>query len=205
MTRQVKIGLTGGIATGKSTVLRRWQERGAHGVEADQLAHDTLAPGTATWTEVVRVFGDAVVNPDRTINRRALGDIVFNNEPQRLALNRIVHPAVRQLWTRWLQEQAATAPDAPAVVAIPLLYEVGAETEFDRVVAVGCSEATQLARLTAKGMTADQARARIRAQWPVTQKMERADFVIWNDGLPAGLERQADLLWQILKENAHAA
>ncbi len=204
MARLVKIGLTGGIATGKSTVLRRWQQAGAQTVEADQLAHQTFEPATATWEEVVRVFGKDILNPDRTINRRKLGDIVFNDEPKRLALNRIVHPAVRQMWSRWLQEQARGGGD-PAVVAIPLLYEVGAEKEFDFVTAVGCSEPTQMARLTAKGMTELQARARVRAQWPLSLKMERAEFVIWNDGQPAVLEQQADIVWQTIKESAHAA
>jgi dephospho-CoA kinase len=200
----IRLGLTGGIATGKSTVANRWQDAGAVVVDSDALAHQTLAPDTPTWAEVARVFGAAVLNSDQTVNRRRLGEIVFHDEAKRQELNQIIHPAVRRLWTAELDRLTREGRTAVAVVAIPLLYEVAAEKEFDYVVAVGCSEPTQLARLAAKGLDETQARARIRAQLPMQTKLDRADFVIWNDGTLPVLDRQADIIWQTIKETHHA-
>ncbi|MCG3150232.1 MAG: Dephospho-CoA kinase [Verrucomicrobiae bacterium] len=191
-----KVGLTGGIAAGKSSVAELWRTRGATIIDSDSLAHATLAPGTPTYRQVVAEFGPDIVNPDGTINRRTLGEIVFNDAARRQKLNNIIHPVVRQQWTQALAETSGVR-----VVVIPLLFEIGAEAEFDTVVVVGCSAPTQLARLTAKGLTEAQAGARIRSQWPMQQKMDRGNFVIWNDGSRAVLDRQAELIWNKLKEN----
>lgn len=198
------IGLTGGIATGKSTVARRWQELGAVAIDADVLAHRTLEPGTPTWEQVVKEFGRAILNADQTVNRRQLGEIVFTDETKRLRLNEIVHPAVRRMWDEELQNIRNDKRTTEAVCVIPLLYEVRAEKEFDCVVTVACSEPTQIARLAAKGLNEQQARARIRAQWPIQKKMDRADYVIWNDGALEQTLRQADIIWATIKENHHA-
>lgn len=202
--RFTKVGLTGGIGTGKSTVAQHWQRQGVAVIDADELAHGTLAPDTPTWRAIVTRFGEGILNADRTVNRPRLADIVFGDETQRAALNAIVHPVVRQRWTEWLAKAAAAGNARAGVVAIPLLYEVGVESEFDVVVCVGCSEATQRARLKAKGLSEAQMQARITSQWPVTRKMERADFVIWNDGTLETLQRQADLIWATIEENHHA-
>ena len=194
--RLTKVGLTGGIAAGKSSVAELWRAHGATVIDADALAHAALAPGTATHRQVVAEFGTGIVNADGTINRRTLGEIVFNDAARRAALNAIVHPVVRRQWTH-----AVAQTTGVSVVVIPLLFEVSAEKEFDVVVVVGCSEATQLARLGTKGLTAPQARLRIRSQWPVQQKMDRGDWVIWNDGSRAVLGRQAEMIWNKLKEN----
>lgn len=204
MEKLIKVGLTGGIATGKTTVLRRWQEAGAAAIDADQLAHQTLDPDTPTWQQVVRVFGNSILNADKTVNRPKLGEIVFGNEQKRLALNRIVHPAVQQMWTQALEQLAREGRAKLVVVSIPLLYEVAAEKQFDCVVVTGCSEQTQLARLASKGLSQSQARARIRAQWPLQLKIDRADFVIWNDGSLQSLLQQADIIWANIKETYHA-
>lgn len=199
-SRFIRVGLTGGIAAGKSTVADLWAKQGARIIDTDQLAHAALAPGTPTYAAVVQAFGPAILAADGTIHRPALADIVFGNEARRLVLNGLVHPAVRQAWQATLAQWDREQPTAPAVVVIPLLYEVGAEREFDRVVVVACSETTQLARLTGKGLTAAQARARIAAQWPVAQKMDRADYVIWNDGSQQVLAEQTRQVWQQIKE-----
>jgi dephospho-CoA kinase len=198
--RLTKVGLTGGIATGKSSVAELWRARGARIIDSDALAHQTLTPGTPTYAAVVAAFGGAIVRPDGTINRPALGEIVFADASRRQVLNGIVHPAVRQMWSAALA--GAQGQVAVAVVTIPLLFEIGAEKEFDVVVVTGCSEATQLARLAGKGMSAAAAQARIRAQLPTQWKLDRGDFVIWNDGTPAVLARQADLVWKNFKEEA---
>jgi len=193
--RLTRIGLTGGIAAGKSTVAEMWRARGATVIDSDVLAHRAQAPGTATYQKIVATFGPAILNPDATINRRQLGEIVFADAARRQALNAIVHPVVRAEW-----QQALAAATTTTVAVIPLLFEVGAEKEFDWVVVVGCSAATQLARLVAKGLTAAQAQARIQAQLPVPTKMDRGDFVIWNDGSLAVLQQQAEMLWTKIKE-----
>ena len=207
MADLIKVGLTGGIATGKSTVAQRWHQNRARVVafiESDELAHRCLEPGTAVWEKVVGYFGRQILRPDRSIDRRQLGEIVFADEPKRLALNQMVHPAVRQLWTQALADLRNDGRTAAAVVAIPLLFETGAEKEFDVVVAVGCSEGTQQQRLMAKGMSEAQAGQRLRAQWPTQRKIDRADYVIWNDGRPELAHQQADIVWAAIEENHYA-
>ena len=194
--RVTRIGLTGGIAAGKSTVAELWRTRGATVIDSDVLAHQALMPGTATYEAIVAEFGSGVVNPDATINRRQLGEIVFADAARRQVLNAIVHPVVRAEWRSALATATGTT-----VVVIPLLFEVGAEKEFDWVVVVGCSPATQQARLVAKGWTAAQAQARIQAQLPLPTKMDRGDFVIWNDGVLAVLQQQSEMLWTKIKES----
>lgn len=201
--RFTRVGLTGGIAAGKSAVAELWRAKGAVVIDSDALAHEALAPGTPTHATVVKEFGAGIVNADGTINRASLGEIVFRDESRRLVLNGLVHPAVRQKRQEALA--AIEHTDAVAVEMIPLLFEVGGEKECDCVVAVACSEATQLARLAAKGLSESQARARIAAQWPVAKKMDRADYVIWNDGSHRVLAEQADTIWNNIKETHHAA
>lgn len=205
MKRLIKVGLTGGIATGKSATLHHWQQAGAAGIDADELAHQALTPQTPTWDEVVRAFGTRILKKDKTVNRQKLGEIVFADEEKRTALNRIIHPAVGRMWSEDIDRLEREGVVEVAVVAIPLLYEVGAETQFDCVVVVGCSEPTQLSRLARKGLSKTQARARIRAQWPLQTKMDRADFVIWNDGTLRVLSDQAGIIWANIKETDHAA
>jgi dephospho-CoA kinase len=189
----IKVGLTGGIAAGKSSVAELWRARGAAIIDSDVLARRALEVGTPTYEATVQEFGREVLNPDGSVNRAALGEIVFNDERQRQRLNAIVHPTVRMMWTTELS--ALPEQTNVAVVVIPLLFEVGAEKEFNCIVAVGCSRASQLARLRAGGLSEAQAQARIDAQWPVQQKLDRADYVIWNDGSRELLARQAEMIW----------
>ena len=204
MKRLIKVGLTGGIATGKSVTLEQWRSQGAASLDADEYAHRALTPDTPTWEEVVRTFGREVLDENGVVNRPKLGDIVFGDEKKREALNRIIHPAVQRMWMEDMERLKREGRAEIAIISIPLLYEVAAETQFDCVVVVGCSEATQLARLARKGLSETQARARIRAQWPLQTKMDRADFVIWNDGSPVVLHRQAGIIWANIKETYHA-
>lgn len=205
MRRLIKVGLTGGIATGKSMTLQRWQQAGAAGIDADELAHQALTPDTPTWGEVVRTFGREILHKDRTVNRRKLGEIVFADDGKRAALNGIIHPAVIKMLTENVEKLEREGEAQVVVASIPLLYEVAVETQFDCVVVVGCSEQTQFSRLARKGLSETQARARIRAQWPLQTKMDRADFVIWNDGASRKLSEQADIIWATIKESTHAA
>jgi len=201
----IRLGLTGGIGAGKSTVAAHWRTRGLPGVDADELAHRTLLPGTATYAAILKEFGTGILNADRTISRSALAAEVFGNEPRRAVLNGIIHPVVRERWHAAVAEFAAAGNVPAVVVSVPLLFEVGLEKEFDFVVVVACSAATQMARLSAKGMSGAQAQARIAAQWPMPRKMGRADWVIWNDGSPRVMAEQADMVWERIKEESHAA
>ena len=199
-----KLGLTGGIASGKSTVATHWRESGAAVIDADELAHQTLRPETPTHLAIVKAFGKEILEENGTINRARLGEIVFANERKRVALNQIVHPAVDQMWKAAVGEIERSGQADVVVLSIPLLYEVGVENEFDQVVVVAASEQTQLSRLAAKGLNVTQARARVQAQWPIQKKMDKADFVIWNDGSLAVLAEQADIIWATIKESHHA-
>jgi len=205
MRRLIKVGLTGGIATGKSKTLEQWKRSGAAVIDADELAHRAIEPETPAWQEVVKTFGKGILNKDRTVNRRKLGDIVFADEGKRTVLNSIIHPAVDRMWTEEVEKLTRDGEAEVVVVTIPLLYEVAVETRFDCVVVVGCSEPTQLTRLAGKGFTELQARARIGAQWPLSTKMDRADFVIWNDGGLRALSEQAGMIWANIKESYHAS
>ena len=204
MKRLLKVGLTGGIATGKSVTLDQWRRAGAMGIDADELAHQALVPETPTWEQVVHKFGKKILKKDRTVDRRKLGDIVFADKKKREALNAIIHPAVAKMWTSEVRKLERQGDASAVVVAIPLLYEVGAEPHFDCVVVVGCSEKAQLARLQRKGLSKVRARVRIDAQWPLPTKMDRADFVIWNDGTLEVLHQQAEIVWATIKESYHA-
>jgi dephospho-CoA kinase len=204
MKRLLKVGLTGGIATGKSLTLDHWRRAGAAGIDADDLAHQALAPDTPTWDKVVRTFGTKILNKDGTVNRPKLGDIVFADERKRATLNDIIHPAVGRMWAEAVETLEHEGNAEVVVTAIPLLYEVAAEAQFDCVVVVGCSEETQLVRLHHKGLNKTRARARIRAQWPLSTKMDRADFVIWNEGALEVLHQQAEIIWATIKESYHA-
>lgn len=197
-----RVGLTGGIATGKSTVAAMWAKHdGVVVIEADHLVHEAYQPGTPTHAAVVQQFGPSILNPDQTINRQRLGDLVFANEQKRLALNQIVHPAVRVMWTTRIEQLCREGHTRIVVAVIPLLFEVGAENDFDYVVTVGCSEGVQRARLQARGLTPERADARILSQWPLRVKLDRADFVIWNDGALALTEKQAEMVWARMQES----
>lgn len=175
------LGLTGGVGMGKSTAARFFQELGAPVVDTDQLARDLTAPGQPALREIAQTFGPAFLTPEGALQRAMLAQLVFSDAAARQKLEAILHPRIRAAWkaeaARW---QAAGAP--VAVVVIPLLYETGAEREVDAVACAACSPQTQAARLAARGWSPEHARQRVAAQWPVEQKIQRADFVIWTEG-----------------------
>jgi dephospho-CoA kinase len=177
----LKVGLTGGIATGKTYVSRRLREAGVPVVDADALARQAVAPGTEGLAAVVHRFGTDVLTADGALDRPALGRIVFADEAARRDLEAIVHPIVRR---RTAEFFAALPADTPVAVAdIPLLFETHRERTFDRVVVVACAPATQLQRLMARdGLSREAAEQRIAAQLPIEEKVRRADYVIHTDG-----------------------
>ena len=187
------IGLTGGIASGKSTVAEILERHGATLLDADRLAREVVEPDQPALVAIREAFGEGVVKPDGTLDRQALAAIVFADPPRRKQLEAIVHPAVRAL-ARLRLRTLAEQPDADrprlVVEAIPLLYEVGLEGEFDEVWVVACSPKEQIARLRQRDdLDLEAARARLAAQWPIADKIARADRVIDNRGSVADLER----------------
>ena len=173
-------------------------KHGGRVIDTDAIAHQALAPRTVTHEAVVRAFGRDILNGDGTINRARLGDIVFADAQQRQRLNAIVHPAVRAAWLGQLDQWRRAGDCGVAMVIVPLLYEVAAQDQFVAVAVVACSEATQRRRLSGRGLSDAQARTRLAAQWPLAAKMERADFVMWNESSLAVLEQQVALVWNRL-------
>ena len=195
------LGLTGGIATGKSLVARTFQELGAVVVDADELAHQVTAPGEPALEEIREAFGPQVFTPSGQLDRRALGRVVFGNAELRRRLEQIVHPRVRERLEEVVARLKAT--EVPLIVLeIPLLFETGEPLLrlIDRVVVVTAPEAVQLQRLMARnGFTDEEARARIGAQMPLALKVARADYVIDNGGSPEETRRQVEHLWEALR------
>jgi dephospho-CoA kinase len=178
----MRVALTGGIATGKSHVRTRFESVGIPTIDADLLARDAVAPGTAGLAAVVRRFGTGVCEADGTLNRRKVGAIVFHDLQARRDLEQIVHPFVREMTERWF---ASLDPERVpfAVADIPLLFESGRESDFDAVIVIACEPETQLRRLMARdGLGEAEARQRIAAQWPLEKKIANADYVIRTDG-----------------------
>lgn len=200
----LKVGLTGNIASGKSTVTDVWRELGAHVVEADDLARRAVEPGTEALEAIRRRWGDAVIGDDGRLDRAALRDIVFRDPLERQRLEQIVHPAVRRL-----RDEAFRAAEASGerlmVADIPLLYEVGMERQFDAVVLVDAPEDVRLERLVRdRGLDAAEARRMIDAQMPSDRKRAHADVVISNDGTVEELHARARAVWGDLLRKAEA-
>lgn len=190
------IGLTGGIASGKSAVADLLAARGAVIVDADVLAREVVEPGTPGLAAIERRFGAEVLRPDGTLDRAKLGAIVFSDAAARADLNEIVHPAVR----RRAAELTAAAPEGAVVVqVIPLLVETGQADAFDLVVLVDADPAVQLGRLMLRnGLSRADAEARVAAQASRAERLAAADVVLDNDGDLAALESQVDALWRCL-------
>ncbi len=195
------LGITGGIATGKSTVTRMLADLGAPTISADTLAHDLLSPGTVTTRAVLDAFPGCVDPADssgQTVDRRALGKIVFADPAARARLEAMTHPAI----VAALRRQAAAWREAEgrcAAAEIPLLFETDLVSLPDRVIVVACGEAAQIARLRARiGVSEEEARARLSAQWPLAEKTARADVVITTDSDLGDTRRQVEALWKTL-------
>lgn len=186
------IGLTGGIACGKSTVAAMLVARGAALVDADQVAREVVMPGEAALSAVVRQFGQAVLAEDGTLNRSALGQLVFGDREQLKKLEAILHPAIRERMQARLRRYEAEDPARLAIADIPLLYETGQADSYPGVLVVYVPQALQLERLLARSpeMTEEQARSRIALQMDIEEKRRRADWVIDNSGTLAETEQQ---------------
>jgi dephospho-CoA kinase len=165
--------------------------------EADEIGHEVLEQDESVKAALIKEFGTAVVSANGQIDRVALGESVFADPGRRLALNRLTHPAILNRLDDWVASQAATAECVIAI--IPLLYEVGAEKAWDKVIGLGAPAAEQLRRLTERGLSQEDALARIGAQMSQAEKLERADFVIYNCGSKSLLEKQVNQVLRIIR------
>lgn len=183
----IVVGVTGGIACGKSEVGRILEGMGYHACDADHVAHALMAKGTAVFKDVVAFFGKRILSDDGEIYRPALGAIVFEDPEKRARLNALVHPAVRTAIERWISERRARGENG--AVQIPLLFESGMnDLGFDGVICVSASDALVLKRLINRGIDHDAAIKRIRSQIPLVEKERLSDFVVRNLGSLQELE-----------------
>ncbi len=197
----LKVALTGGIATGKSHVLEQFRRRGIPCLDADLLAHGVTAAGTEATAAIAARFGTDMLTADGAVDRAKLGPAVFADPAARRELEAIVHPAVYRAIAAGLRAFELLGDGRFAVVDVPLLYETGAEKNFDRVIVTTCPVELQIARLVGRGMTDADARHRLDAQWPSEKKASRADFVIRTDGTFEDTDRQVDEIFQILRSS----
>jgi dephospho-CoA kinase len=192
------VGLTGGIGSGKSTVARMLEKRGAVVFDADVLAREVVEPGTPGHAEVIERFGANVLAPGGELDREALASIVFADPAARRDLEAIVHPEVRRLFADGAEEYEGT--DRVVVLSAPLLVETGMHTAFEVLIVVSATPQTQVERLMRdRGMSEAAVRARIAAQAPLETKSEVADFLLDNEGSAEALERQVDRVWADLQ------
>ena len=194
------IGLTGGVAAGKSTVRETLASR--HGVEAfdaDAFVHRLLQSDSSVAAKINQEFGSRCLGDDGRPDRKALRELVFHDVDARRKLEGILHPLVRAEWLA--RREQCLAKGAHFLADIPLLYETHSDGFFDRVVVVACSPSVQMIRLEARGLSAETAHAMLASQLPMRQKVEEAAFVIWNDGSMESLRRQTQLLANLLFDN----
>jgi dephospho-CoA kinase len=197
------VGLTGGIGSGKSTVARMLEKRGAVVFDADVLARQAVAPGTPGFEKVVERFGPNVLSPGGGLDREALASIVFADPAARRDLEAIVHPEVRRMFAEGCEEYRDS--DRVVVFSAPLLVETGMHTAFDLLIVVSAPVATQIERLMRdRGMPERAVQARIDAQLPLEAKAEVADVLVDNEGTLEDLEGQVDRLWRDLEARARS-
>lgn len=195
------IGLTGGIASGKSTVAKMLVEKGAYLIDADQLAREVVEPGRPAWRAIVDWLGESILLPDRNIDRARLADIVFNDPVMLDRLNKIVHPRVGSRFLAFSEQIKAQNPEAVVVYDIPLLIEAGMQEMVDLVLLVYLPRESQISRLQQRdGISRSEAEARLNAQKPLEEKKEDADVIIDNSGTIAETARQVDQFWTKLKK-----
>ncbi len=197
------VGLTGGIASGKTVVSQILGEEGAHIIDADQLARELVHPHTPAWEELRKVFGEGILEKDGFIDRKALAEQVFSDPEQRNRLNRILHPRIKEEIDRRVREIGQTEPDAIIVIDAPLLIETGSHLHMDVVIVVSATESQQIERLKARsGTTEEEARRIIASQMLLKEKLKVADIVISNKGTLEETKRKSQEVYRELKQRA---
>jgi dephospho-CoA kinase len=195
----LKIAITGGAGTGKSTVARMFQELGAEVLDADQIARDAVAVGAPAWEELRRFYGPDYFHADGALNRSRLAQLVFADPEERRRLDGLIHPRVEAELQARVAELGRRGVKL-VLVEVPLLYETGREAAFDRVIVVAAPEAVQIRRLRGRdGRGEAEIRGILAAQWPLQDKVARADYVVDNGGELTQTQRQVKNIWADLK------
>ena len=196
------IGLTGGIATGKTTVVDMFRQLGAVVIEADAIAREVVVPGSPALQQIVETFGKEVLRPDGTLDRGRLATIIFTDESARLRLNAITHPRIRQRIKEDVARLRAADPSAVVIIDVPLLLDTAGRDVFglNGVIVVSADQEVQIDRvMTRDGLSRDEALQRLASQRPVAEKAKEADWAIDNSGTMEETRRQVELLWQTLR------
>jgi dephospho-CoA kinase len=199
----LRVGLTGGIACGKSTVAKMFADLGVHIIDADLIAHELYRPGQEVYIELIKRFGSVIAKPNGEIDRAKLAAAAFDGGRVE-ELNKIVHPAVLRRQEQWMREIGAKDPYAIMMVEAALIFEAGARDHFDKIIVVTCKPAQKMARLARRtGMSEAQSKSEVerrsRAQMPDDEKMRRADFVIDNSGPVDVTRHQVERIYAEIK------
>lgn len=201
----LKVGLTGSIAVGKSHVLSALAELGCHVIDADQIAREVVAPGSAGLTAVAAHFGDAVLKRDGTLDREQLGTIVFGDEEKRRKLNSLLHPLIIARQDELLREFREQDPGGIAIIDAALMIESGGYKRLDKLIVVHCDPEIQLQRLMKRdGLPRPAAERRVSAQMPQSEKMKYADFLIDTSGDFSNTRAQIETVFAQLKQLSHS-
>ena len=189
------IGLTGSIGCGKTTAANIFKELGAVIIDADKIAREIVEPQMLAWQQIIDAFGDEALNPDLTINRHYMGELIFNDRLSRESLNQITHPLIREEIDKQIQEQNGKI----IIIDAPLLIEAGVEKIADRIIVVITSRDTQIRRLKMRNLFSDfQIEARLNSQLSLEDKIKKADYIIDNDGSIIETTRQIKKIWEEL-------
>jgi dephospho-CoA kinase len=197
----LKVGLTGGIGTGKSTVSRMFADLGCYIIDSDAITRSLFAPGQIVNRAVAAAFGPAVVAPDGSINRAVLAELVFHDSALRQKLNSLVHPAILQRQAAFIKGFAAEDPDGIVIVEAALMVEVGTYQNYDKLIVVTCSPEVQRHRIKERsGLTDEQIESRIASQMPLEEKVKYADFVIDNSADRESTRRKVEKVYDQLRD-----
>jgi dephospho-CoA kinase len=196
----ILVGLTGGVATGKSTVAKIFKRCGAVVIDADELARELVKPGKPAWRDIVKLFGETVLNQDRSLDRQALGSIVFHNRTKLRQLERIIHPRVARAQQRLVRRIAKGNPRAVVIYEVPLLFEASVDKRVDKIIVVSADRDTQIARLKKRnGLSRAEAIRRISSQMPLAMKVQRADHMLNGTLSRPSLRRHVGHLFKSLR------
>ncbi|MGA2517603.1 MAG: dephospho-CoA kinase [Thermodesulfobacteriota bacterium] len=194
------VGLTGGVASGKTAVSEVLREEGAYIIDADQIARELVQPHKPAWNEIIRAFGKEILQEDRSVDRKELADKIFADPEQRKVLNQILHPRIKEEIARRAREIGQKNPEAIVVIDAPLLVELGMHHKVDRLIVVTSTQTQQMERLKKRdGRSPEEALRLLSSQMPVEEKEKLADFVVRNEGSLEEMKKRAKEVFKELK------
>jgi dephospho-CoA kinase len=197
------VGLTGGVASGKTVVSQVLREEGAHVIDADQIARELVQPHKPAWNELIKAFGQEILQEDGSIQRKKLADRVFGDPKQRKLLNQILHPRIKEEMDRRTKEIGERDPEAIVVIDAPLIVELGDHREMDKLIVVTSTQTQQIERLKDRDRTDTEESLRIiSSQMPLEEKLKFADYVLRNEGSMEEMKKKAKEVYQELKKVA---